>query len=371
MSYRSLVAFLVASGVTAASFFGCSASGSGADVSDSDPTSPPGAPLPPPASGSSGGDDTSHDAGKDAKAHDASTPDAGPPPPSPGDACAKTDTIYSRACGACGKQEAICQATGDGGALVVSDYSACHDEIAGGCTPGASVTESCGNCGTHTKTCSKYCAWSVTTCTGEPVDSCPAGTVAWTPAGCPTTGTFRSRACSDTCTWQTFAACSAPDYQLRVPKTVGGTARIVLPLTSAIHTKRVQGACGHATLSTENTHAVAWVRVVNDSGSAATLSAWNEAVTGSPTIPSVLASYTAQPASDADLQACEKGAGDSCPATLPCGDPTLGSLTGSMALVIPNGETRIVGVTAAYALGTVGEASEGSLALVLRSDALN
>lgn len=367
MSHRNIAAsLLVVSGILAA----CASTTSG-DLSDSPP--PPdstGHPLPPSSSGGSSGDQGSADAGKDAKApHDASV-DQGPPPPEPGAACAKTDQIFSRGCGACGRQEAICQPD-ESGALKVSVYSSCHDEIAGGCVPGEAVTESCGNCGTHTRTCSKYCAWSVSACKGEPVDSCPAGEVSWTVAGCPTTGTVRSRACSDACTWQSFAACTTPDYAVRVPKALGATSRVIVPLTSASKTKRITGSCGSATLSNENGHAVAWVKVVNDGDKTATLSAWNEAAPGGATINTVLASYAAQPTTDAELLACEKGAGDSCPASLPCGDPSLGSLTGTSSVVVAPGETKIVGVTAYYPLGTVGEVSEGSIAFVVRSDALD
>jgi hypothetical protein len=365
MSHRNIVAsLLVVSGVLAA----CAASQSG-DLSDSPGDAPPpGVTLTPPSGGSSGDDQGSPDAGKDAAKHDASV-DAGPPPPEPGTACTKSDQIFSRGCGACGKQEAICQAD-DTGALKVSVYSSCHDELAGGCTPGDSVIETCGNCGSHTKTCSKYCAWSVTSCKGEPVDSCPAGTVSWTVAGCPTSGTVRSRACSDACTWQSFAACTAPDYSVRAPKAVGATARVIVPLTSAIKAKRVSGTCGSATLSPAADHAVAWVRVVNDGPQKATLSVWNDTAPGGVTMNTVLASYVSQPASDAELLACEKGTGDFCPATLPCGDPSFGALTAANAVVLASGDTRVIGITVSPSLGTVGEVSEGSVALIVRADTL-
>ncbi len=366
MSHRNLVASLLAvSAVLAA----CASTTSGDLSADPSPTDPTGHPLPPSAGGGDDGTDPgTPDAGKKPP-KDASV-DQGPPPPEPGTACTKTDQIFSRGCGACGRQEAICQAD-DTGALKVTVYSSCHDEIAGGCVPGESVAETCGNCGTHTKTCSKYCAWSVTACKGEPIDSCPSGTVSWTAAGCPASGTYRSRACSDACTWQSFAACSAPDFSVRVPKAINGTSRVIVPLSSAAKSKRLTGTCGSATLSPTDGHAVAWVKVTNDGDKTATLSAWNEAAPGGAVIDTVLTSYAAQPTNDTELLACEKGAGNSCPAALPCGDPSLGSLSGTSALVVAPGETKVVGVTAYYPLGTVGEVSEGSIAFVVRAEALN
>ncbi len=369
MSHRSIVASLVASGAVLVCFFGCSAAGSDADLGGSDAPPQSTSSLPPPSGASSSGDMPSDGGSGGPTKHDASV-DAGPPPPAPGDACTKVDAIYSRSCGACGKQEAICQAP-DGGSPSVSAYSACHDELAGGCMPGAVATESCGNCGTHTKTCSKYCAWSVSACTGEPLDSCPAGTTLWTSAGCPTTGTFRSRACSDACSWQSYSACSTPDYQVHAPKTLGATSRVIIPLSSAYKSKRVMGTCGSATLSATAAYAVAWVRVVNDGDKTATLSIWNEAPTGSPVVRTVLASYAAQPSSDPELTACEKGTSTFCPASIPCGDPSFGALTGTNAVVIAPGQSKIVGITGQAALGTAGEISEGSVTLAVRPDSLD
>jgi hypothetical protein len=354
-------------------FVGCSAQGSDADLSGGAPPPDEGSHLPPPSSsgGSSSGET---DASTDAKAPKDATVDTGTPAPLPGSACTTADKIYSRQCGACGKQEALCQvADPEAGAGKVSDYSACHDELAGGCAPGEVVTESCGNCGKHTKTCSKYCAWSVAACTGEPVDSCSAGTVAWTVAGCAQAGTFRSRSCASTCGWSGYSACSAADFAVQVPAAVGQIANAIIPLTKAIHTKRVSGACGDAaTLSATDQHAVAYVRVVNGNAKAATISLWNAQAPGGVLLDTVLASYAAEPKSDADLKACEKGLGEYCDTSaLPCGDSQFGSLTGTNAVVIPANETRIIAITAANPAGSVGHETEGTVVLGVRVDTLN
>ena len=156
---------------------GCSASGSddvGSETTPTDPPPPPPATLPP-ASSAPGEIDASKpspkDAGKD------STVDAGPPPPVPGTTCAVRDEIKKKKCGACGEQSTVCLGTGDAGGGTWSEYGACTGELAGGCIPGTTVTEACGNCGTRTKTCSQYCGYAVAACKGEPVDSCVPGSV--------------------------------------------------------------------------------------------------------------------------------------------------------------------------------------------------
>jgi hypothetical protein len=374
MSHRNVIA-LSALLTAFSAFVGCSAQGTGADLTPEPVVDDPSAALPPPSQGGSGTGAAPVDGGGgSAKPKpDASTPVVANAPDE-GSACTTPDEIFKRPCGACGSQEALCQfASTDAGAGVVSNYSACHDEI-GSCIPGAVVAaESCGSCGTRSKTCTKYCAWNVTACTGEPVNACPAGTIAWTTAGCPVAGTFRSRECSETCGWSTFAsACSGPDFRLSVPSSVGATSQIIVPLGGGIRGKRVTGSCATgATVSTDGDHAVAYVRVANTTGKKATLSAWNAQAPGAPVIDTSLVAYVAQPASDEQLKACESGAGESCATTsLPCGDYAFGSLTGSTAVVIPAGETRILAIATAAPFGTVGKITEGSVVLALRSDVL-
>lgn len=360
-----------------AALVACSAQGSDADLSGDTPTSdPPGASLPPPSGNTSGGSETppsTGDAGKPAK--DASTPPSAPPAPDPGAVCTTGDKIYSRQCGACGKQEAICQLDDpDSGTSSgkVSDYSACHDELVGGCAPGTVVNESCGNCGHTTKTCSKYCAWSTAACLGEPLNSCPAGQIAWTVAGCGTAGTFRSRTCSDACGWGIYSACVAPAFTVAAAGTVGKTASIVVPLTKAIHTKKVTGNCGtSATLSTTDDYNVAYVKVTNPNAQAATITVWNSQASDGPVMDTLLASYAAEPHGDDALKACEKGVGDYCSTSaLPCGDSKFGSLSGTTAVVVPANGSKVIAITAGNAQSSAGDVSEGTVVLNLRTDTL-
>ena len=377
MSHRSLSVFALlvsVGGVVAA----CSASGaSSPDLSETPSgTEPGGATLPPPGRvpGSAGSGGEHPDAGKDAKPPIDASVDVGPPPPAVGASCAKADQIFARACGACGSQEAICikaspaDATGK-----VSEYSACQRELLGGCVPGTLVDESCGNCGTHKKTCSKFCAFSASACVGEPVSSCSAGTRLWTSAGC-VGGALRDRACSATCQWGNFGGCALPDFAVKVPSSVGGAANLIVQLTTSSQGKRVTGSCtaaGGATVSTTDKHGVAFVRVENPTAQSATVSAWNAQAPGGAVMNTVLVGYATKPTTDDELRACEKGAGDYCPtAKVPCVDSQFGALTETTALVIPAGGSRIVTITTYSPQGTAGEVTEGQIAFGVRTDAL-
>lgn len=369
MSHRTLShSVFVFLGIAA--FVGCSAEGVFSGDPEDSPATDNGATLPPPSGGSSGGSSgaTSSDGGKPAKP-DASV-DAGPPPPAPGTACTKIDEIFKRSCGACGTQEALCLAGEDGGAGKVSDYGACTGEVADGCIPGTTATESCGNCGTLTKTCNKYCAWTKTACAGEPTNSCAAGTVAWSTTGCPSGMTQRS--CSDACQWSSFTGvCSAPDFVVKASGVVGKTASVIFPLTASLRSKKVTGSCATgANVSTTDNHVVAYVRVQNDNTVATKISAWNSQAPGGTVIDTILTAYTRVPTSDEELRACEKGAGDYCTTTkLPCGDSKFGALTDANAVVVPAGGARIIAVTTSQVYGA-GNVVEGPIVLNVRTDAL-
>lgn len=309
------------------------------------------------------------DAGKDAS-KPSQPKDAGPPPPEPGTACKTIDQIFERPCGACGKQSAICIADESGNGKV-TEYSVCEKELVGGCVPGTVVTESCGNCGKRTKTCSQFCGFSQVACTGEPANACPAGVTAWTTAGCVSGVTKRS--CSDVCQWSSFTGvCGEPDYAVNIAQSLGATESLIFPLRQAAASKRVSGACGaNATLSTTSNHPFAIVRVVNPSAKTAKVTAFNAKAPGGPLIDTVLTQYTRVPASDDDLKACVK-IGESCPtATVPCGDTKFGALANTNQVVLgPNGTVYVV-VTSAQPFDSVGQITQGEIMLSVRTDALD
>jgi hypothetical protein len=328
------------------------------------PSSPPDAAPPVEA-----GKDASKDASKDA-AKESGT-DAGKSTPNPGDPCTKIDEIFSRSCGACGTQEALCLGKPDGGSDgIVTAYSRCENELAGGCIPGTVEDEACGNCGTHKRTCTQFCEWSGSACTGEPLNSCVPTAHDYTAAGCLTIGTVRTRACSDACSWTNFTAtCSALEYQLPVAGAPGGTVSAIYPLRSTLVAKRLTGTCTTGSLSTTTDHPYAYVELVNPTGSTLTLSAWNTAAPGGPILDTLMAWYAGntRPADDAARKTCAKGMVDSCPSALPCGDAKWAGLTATNAITLPPFGSAIVFFGTYYAASS-SSVTEGDVKLVVRTD---
>lgn len=352
-------------------FVGCSADGGflGDLTGEGEDDGQNGASLPPSSSGgSSGASSGGTDGGNKPKKPDAGAEeDAGPPPPQAGDSCAQADQIFKRSCGACGTQEAICLAD-EGGSLKVSEYGVCMGEVAGGCIPGAVEEDSCGNCGKLTKTCTKYCSWQKTTCSGEPANACPAGQIAWATSGCASGVTKRT--CSDVCQWSSFTGtCSSPDYQLKVADAAGKSASIVFPLLSTSKTKKVTGNCTTGpTLSATDQHVVAYVTIRNDNPQPAKVTVWNSQAPGGSVIDTVLTAYASIPSGDAALRACIGSAGTYCStSTLPCGDSKFGSLAGANAVAIPAGQSRVIAVTTEQ-VHQAGNTVEGPIMLHVRTD---
>lgn len=382
MAYRSrlfLTSLITSSAL--ALVVACSANGSGDDLipqtdeaGATEPT-PTGAVLPgstvPDATVEDASKDAAKDAGKDA-AKDASDSgvDAGKPSPNEGDACATLDEIFSRMCGACGTQEALCLPKADGTPGVVSSYSGCANELATGCIPGTTENEACGNCGTRARTCTKYCAWTAGACTGEPVNSCSPTAQDYTSAGCPTAGTLRTRACNGVCSWSSWSpTCGGLDFKLVAPATVGESVSGIFPLRAQVSGKRMSGTCPNGYFSTTTNHPYAYVEVVNPTATTLTLSAWNTlAQTGGPIIDTLMTWYpgNVKPADEAARKMCAKGVADSC-GTLPCGDYKWAGLTATNAITIAPSGSVLVYFGSYYPAGG-SSVAEGDVKLVIRTD---
>lgn len=119
--------------------------------------------------------------------------------------CATANQVVSAPCGAGGSMSKICVPAGAGLSGQWSPFGACHNEIVGGCVPGASSTDGCGLCGTRTRVCNASHAWVSGACTGQPVDGCSPGSVRTSPAGCSLPGTARKSTCTDACRWGSFS----------------------------------------------------------------------------------------------------------------------------------------------------------------------
>lgn len=122
-------------------------------------------------------------------------------------ACGAPNTIKTVPCGAGGTMESICVTDLDG-TNRWSNFSACMNEIPGGCIPGMTATEHCGTCGTRMKACTASFTWNVGSCL-QPANACSPGTIGTTSAGC-LPGTFRHRTCSSSCLWGSFETVCTP-----------------------------------------------------------------------------------------------------------------------------------------------------------------
>jgi hypothetical protein len=336
-----LAAAATASAVVIALVVGCGAEGSSGSPDDTaavDPTDPK-VSLPPPSEPG----EAQVDAAAPPKDGGVKSVDAGPPPPDAGSPCATIDEIKTKKCGACGTQSTVCLADGDGGAGKWSVYGACTGELAGGCVPGTVVTEACGNCGTVTKTCSSYCAFTSGTCTGQPASSCVPGAVDLSTAGCATADTYRQRTCAASCTYGSFGAtCSPAPATIQVPPSPGQITTALVTLTSTKTIGRLGGTCPAATIAATATP-YAYVTVHNPNAKAATVAVYNQQAPGGTIFPTLLASYAGAtvPATAAARKACVKGVNDFGDDTL-TGDSSFASLSDVDAVTIPAGGSVVV-----------------------------
>lgn len=106
-------------------------------------------------------------------------------------------TSESESCGNCGRRTRTCSSSCTWGV-----WSTC--EPGGVCTPNTTQQEACGNCGKRSRTCSSSCTWgSWSSCTGG--GECSPNTTQHNSCGnCGTT----TRTCSSSCTWGAWSACT-------------------------------------------------------------------------------------------------------------------------------------------------------------------
>jgi hypothetical protein len=357
---------------------GCSAEGGSADVTNPEATDE-GAKLP---SSSSSGDHGGEDGGNNAANGDASV-DAGPPPPVPGTACKTAGEKGKKPCGACGFSEALCEDDGKG-ALKWSEYGVtCNDEVPNGCIPGTVVQAPCGDCGMLTKTCTQYCAFTSTSCNGQPANHCPAGHVEYTTMGCTAASTYKHRTCADTCTWSAFTTtCEAPvnDTVLTIPVTVGAKATNTITFSAAkVGSRIVPGTCPVA-LNVYVDHPYQYVELKNPSAKTAKVTVYTSVAPGGVVIDTVMAAYATAivPMDDAARKACTWGGNDDMTAAeaTALGSDVKFSILGNSAttggpVVVPAGGSVIVYVGSFYGTVAVAQPTTGSLRINVRLDALN
>jgi hypothetical protein len=359
-----------------AAFAGCSADGGAIDglepLSEPEPAHDGGTPLMPgnssgsTSSGGRSGDGDGDGDGVPKKdggtgTSDAGKPDPKPTAPQPGEPCSEPNKEVEKECGACGKHSAICL-VGDGGATFWSEYSSCSGELPGGCVPGTTVTEPCGNCGTRVLTCSKYCAWSNPVCTGEPANSCPAGSVDIVASGCPAQ-TYRIIACKSNCTPNPAGACAPPPKVLEVVPTVNSFSATVVLLSLTKTTKAITGtSCPNPTVSSTLNVAYDTIQVHNPLPKAVTVSIWNSgAPPANAVVDTTLVAYNGEEL-PADRKGCIHSSILSTVALT--GDTKFAALTDSKKVTIPAGGTITLYVGGAAAT------TEGPVKLTVRTDTI-
>ena len=355
------IAFALLTAIPVVWVAGCSADG-GSGIEDNADTGASSGDLPDTGSllgedsGSDKADakvDAKADAGKDAAksdAADANVVETGPPVPNTGDACTTEGTIYTRACGACGTQQAVCEAN-----KKVGDYSFCAGEVAGGCTPGATRTAPCGKCGTRTEVCQNNCTWAVGACGGEPPQACTPAEEKYITAGCSQPSTFRKQVCGNNCQFGAPSALPCFEFppDLTIATTVDGEAAYEGMLSGAgDKIARVASGSCPSTLSATLT-SYAYTVVKNPTAQTAKVELYYTKTAGGTDIDTITAVYNVPPPkSDAERQACVGKVNDFC-STSPCTSSWSG-LVGADAPSIPPNSSIVVYTAAYFAADTGG-----------------
>jgi hypothetical protein len=274
--------------------------------------------------------------------------DAGPPAPNPGDACTMLNSTFSRSCGFCGHQEAICLADDSGMTGHVTDYNTCSDEVANGCKPGTSQMGPCGMCGTQQMICQNNCQWAAGTCNGEPANACDPGIVNNSSAGC-SAGTYRQQTCGVDCKYGNFTAACGPFVNpvvLQVSATLNGVVSHDQDIeVTTGKTFRPETTTKCPATSDDPDYPNDYVEVDNNTGKIATLTLYQSAVTGGDELDTVIWYYTGNtpPATtDVAREACTGSVNDSCASTTLCGSMDTFTFASIGSVVVPVGGKILV-----------------------------
>ncbi len=378
-----LFAIALTSLVGTAAVVGCSANGTTGIADTTDPTTPPpvdeGNHLP---AAIDSGPDPIPDAGKDASKKDSGPKpdagiDAGPPPPVEGTACPTLNAKASKTCGACGTAETLCLDDGTGKGKWTA-YGQCTNELTNGCIPGSVTTEDCGNCGKQTKTCNQYCSFTVSTCAGEPVNSCKPGTLEYSGAGCPVPSTYRNRTCAAACTWGGYSAtCQTPvnELLLNIAGAVGATTSKTITFTAAHVLPRLSafGTCPLASAPSPGDYPYQYIEIHNPSATkAAKVTVYSSFAPGSAVvIDTIMAVYATaiQPMDDNARKQCRDGVNDQSPDISLTGNVDFSLLSG---VAIPAGGSVLVYLATYYQYSAGGaNVTTGDLSINAKVETLN
>lgn len=296
-----------------------------------------------------GADDAALDAGADVALDSGWDPVGSPCPDGSG--------IQTRQCGKCGSESRFC---GNG---VWQAWGTCSGEVTGGCTPGESQSQYCGQCSWKNVTCGPDCKWNTAgfcnPTPGAPAAECEGDASAdggaaakWYPGLSCDAGDGRWASCQPNCTWGNPGPCVTPPGAANVVSISGVVAGVQasvfsIPATPTL-TRLSSGVCPKTSYAYEDPVPYSYVEIRNPTAQAATVSIWLSNSTapadggdaGTRNIDTILAVYAgrALPMSDAERFACLVYVSDECSSTTdaPCKSPWSGLTLGAgHAVTIP------------------------------------
>jgi hypothetical protein len=267
--------------------------------------------------------------------------------PAPGSACPTPGVIFTRKCGSCGTQDALCEDN-----KTVSVYSTCAGEPPMACRPGMTQNSACGLCGTKTEICQSNCQWASGACTGEPMGACSPGSVKYITASCMTPNTFRKQTCGTNCMYGMTEPppCKARDTFVAVTKTVGGISNFsgeLSPLTDKKE-RPDNGPCPTTGSGSMTTYA--FVEVRNTDTVPHKVEIYFDAPVGGTDLDTVVAAYPGTVIPPANTTACVGTVNDIC-STSPCTSSWSG-LVGANGPTVPAGGSIIIGHWAYFSSDT-------------------
>jgi hypothetical protein len=294
--------------------------------------------------------DATSDAGQDAA--DAAV-DAAVAPPT-GAPCATPGATLSKSCGFCGTTSAFCEADSK-----VGEYGRCIGDVVNGCTPGTQRVNPCGLCGSRAEVCQNTCQWAGGACLNEPANACSPGSFSYTQTGCVDPLLFRKVTCSPACQFSLPEPppCKAKEFPtLTLGNAVGRIASGTFEtskLVDAIPRLDLFGGVAAPKcprpVSATNTPFV-YVKVVNPNNTAALVDVYANNVPNGTELDTVMTSYLSLPVDTASRGACvnrvsDSGGGDPGVVSPECNTSVVayGRLCGGNGVSVPaNGSAYIL-----------------------------
>jgi hypothetical protein len=285
----------------------------------------------------------------------------GAPCPTPG-------ATLTKSCGFCGTTSAFCEADSK-----VGEYGFCVGNVVNGCIPGTQRVNPCGLCGSRAEVCQNTCQWAGAACLNEPANACSPGTFTYTQTGCVDPLLFRKVTCSQTCQFNLPEPppCKAKEFPtLTLGNAVGLVASGTFEtskLTDLLPRHELFGGvaapkCPRPLSSTNSPYV--YVKVVNPNNTAALVDVYANNAPNGTDLDAVMTSYTSLPMDAAARIACvnrvsDTGGSDPGVVSPECtaGVNAYGKLCGTNGVTVPANGTAFILVQAYISSPTNAEKS--------------